>query len=500
MNFGLIGLLTISVLAGAIIWIRYHRLKQFVARLADDLRFQVEQRQPLEILSVPERAVPLYLAIKSLLRQLPSNIGRDPLTGLPNRQWFKRAITPLMPVTSGTLVMLDIDRFRLVNDLFGFSTGDELLQGYAARLRQSLSQPRLVARMDGDEFILFYEQPLAIEALKGLQLELQQPYLVDKTPIGIKVRVGYLQLEAHHADISLMLKRVDLAVKKARDSRNGIAGYETGDDSLHLREMQIIHGLPKALHNNQLYLVYQPKESLHSGKCKQVEALLRWEHPQLGIVPPAEFIPLAECAGMISLVSHWVLEKVLLQQQQWRANGVEIRVAVNLAGSDFEQDIVTCIERKLQQYQLPGDALALEITEGVLIANTGGTRDKLQQLRQMGIEVAIDDFGTGHSSLAYLKDLPVDEIKIDKAFVDDLLLDCRAEYIMQSTINLAHHLGFRVTVEGVENSSQREALKKMGADLLQGQLFAHPMRAAELVYHSHRLSLGNGLPLTHAIS
>jgi EAL domain-containing protein (putative c-di-GMP-specific phosphodiesterase class I) len=175
-------------------------------------------------------------------------------------------------------------------------------------------------------------------------------------------------------------------------------------------------------------------------------------------------------------------------------------VAVNLAGSDFEQDIVTCIERKLQQYQLPGDALALEITEGVLIANTGGTRDKLQQLRQMGIEVAIDDFGTGHSSLAYLKDLPVDEIKIDKAFVDDLLLDCRAEYIMQSTINLAHHLGFRVTVEGVENSSQREALKKMGADLLQGQLFAHPMRAAELVYHSHRLSLGNGLPLTHAIS
>ncbi|WP_244859321.1 GGDEF domain-containing protein [Shewanella dokdonensis] len=214
MIFGLIGLLTISVLAGAIIWIRYRRLKSFVAKLAEDLRFQVEHRQPLEISTVPERAVPLYLVIKSLLRQLPSNIGIDPLTGLPNRQWFKRAITPLMPVTRGTLVMLDIDRFRLVNDLFGFSAGDKILQGYAARLRQSMPQPRFVVRMDGDEFLLFYEQPLNTAALETLQQELQRPYQMDKTPIGLKVRVGYLQLDSHHADTSLMLKRVDLALKK----------------------------------------------------------------------------------------------------------------------------------------------------------------------------------------------------------------------------------------------------------------------------------------------
>ncbi|WP_244859320.1 EAL domain-containing protein [Shewanella dokdonensis] len=232
---------------------------------------------------------------------------------------------------------------------------------------------------------------------------------------------------------------------------------------------------------------------MHSGKCTQVEALLRWEHPQLGVVSPAEFIPLAECAGMISLVSHWVVEKVLQQQQQWRAHGVDVRVAINLAGSDFEQDVVACICDKLKQYQLPAEVLALEITEGVLIANLSGTRDKLQQLRQMGIEVAIDDFGTGHSSLAYLKDLPVDEIKIDKAFVDDLLLDLRAQRIVCTTIEMAHHLGYRVTVEGVEDTRQRELLRRMGADLLQGQLFANPMRGAELAYHGKSLQL-NSLP------
>ena len=498
MIFGLIAVLTLSVLAGVVLGIRYWRLKQFIALLADDLRSQVEHKQPLDIAEVPERGVPLYLAIKSLIRQIPTNIGRDALTGLPNRQWFKRAITPLMPVTNGTMVMLDIDRFRFVNDLFGFSAGDKLLQGYAARLRQSTPQPRFVARMDGDEFLLFYEQQLTLADLEALQQQLQLPYEIDKTPIGIKVKVGYLQLQQHHADTSLMLKRVDLALKKARDDRRGIAAYESGDDSVHLREMQIIHSLPKALQHNQLYVVYQPKESLHTGKCEQVEALIRWEHPQLGVVSPAEFIPLAECAGMIHLVTHWVMDKVLQQQQQWRAQGVNIRVAVNLAGSDFEQDVVACISHKLQQYQLTGDAIALEITEGVLIANMSGTCEKLQQLRQMGIEVAIDDFGTGHSSLAYLKDLPVDEIKIDKAFVDDLLVDRRAQRIVLTTIEMAHHLGFRVTVEGVENSRQRELLKRMGADLLQGMLFSNPMRGAELAYHGDTLQL-NCMPLAQSL-
>ncbi|MFQ6370178.1 putative bifunctional diguanylate cyclase/phosphodiesterase [Shewanella sp. YIC-542] len=489
MIVGLAGLLAISVLVGLVLWWRYRRLQRFVGQLAEALRFASEHPKPLALSRVPSKAEPLYLVTKSLLQRLPANAGKDPLTGLQDRQWFKRVMTPLMPVTRGTLVLLDIERLRLVNDLFGFNVGDILLRSYAGRLSQGTPTPRFVARLDGDEFLLFYEQALTLPNLEALQQQLQQPYNIGSTPIGIRVKMGYLPLAQHHADMSLMLKRVDLALKKARNKQNSIAVYEAGDDQLHLREMNIIHSLPKALRHDQLYVVYQPKETLQNGSCEQVEALIRWEHPQLGQIAPSEFIPLAERAGMISLVSQWMVDNVLQQQQRWRKQGLDLRVAVNLGSNDFEQDVVACISQKLAQYQLPGSVLALEITEGVLLANLGSTREKLQQLQHLGLEIAIDDFGTGHSSLAYLKDLPVDELKIDKSFVDDLLTDGKARRIVLTTIEMAHYLGYRVTVEGVEDAQQRHVLQQMGADVLQGNLFSRPLRGAELAFHREGLRL-----------
>ncbi|QSX32835.1 bifunctional diguanylate cyclase/phosphodiesterase [Shewanella avicenniae] len=493
-------LLVVALLLLAAVACRYNHLKRFINKLANNVREQADQRQPLEFAEVPELMMPLYTAFKALLRQLPSSIGRDALTGLPNRAMLKKTLTPLMPITKGSLVLLNIEKFRFVNDLFGFNTGDKVLQAFALRLRQLESQPRFVARMDGDEFLLFYENEVSYELLQQMQQLVQQPYVIDNAPIGLKTKIGCLQLAKDHADISLMLRRVDLALKKAAQSHHLIAIYETGDDTVNLREMKIINSLPRALNKNQLYLVYQPKESLETGQCLQVEALIRWDHSELGFISPAEFIPLAECAGMQGLVSDWVMDNAMAQISRWQRQGIDLRVAVNLSSSDFEKDIVAIIADKLKAHNIPATALAVELTEGTLVADMQDTRTKLRQLREMGIEVAIDDFGTGHSSLAYLKDLPVDEIKIDRAFLQDLLTDVSALHIMRSSIQLAHQLGFRVTVEGVETKAQREALRKLGADVIQGQYYANPMRAAELEYHGinfHLFSKMEGQDLTH---
>lgn len=481
-------IIVLLMLVAAVSWWRQRQLKQFINKLANNVREQTEHTQLLEFADVPGIMLPLYTAFKALVRQLPDNIGRDPLTGLPNRATLKKALTPLMPITQGSLVLLNIDKFRFVNDLFGFHTGDKVLQALALRLRQFSPAPRFVARMDGDEFLLYFEQQVDQAQLLQLQHAVQQPYTVGDAPIGLKIKLGVLQLAKHHADVSQMLRRVDLALKKAVQAPF-IAYYVQHDDQANQREVNIINSLPKALQQQQLYLVYQPKALFENNRCIQVEALIRWEHAELGRISPAEFIPLAECAGMQGLVSDWVLDTAVAQLARWQQQGLRLPIAINLSSSDFAQDVVAKISAKLTEYQVDPTLLALELTEGTLVSDLDDTKYKLNQLRAMGIKIAIDDFGTGHSSLAYLKDLPVDEIKIDKAFVDDLLTDINALKIMRSTIQLVHQLGFKVTVEGIESEGQRSVLKKLNADVIQGQIYAHPMRAAELLYHAQDFGL-----------
>ncbi|MCH1920185.1 EAL domain-containing protein [Shewanella sp. A3A] len=488
MIYLLIGALVLLSLVMAVSVWRHYQLKRFIHRLANHVREQTEHTLPLDFTDVPALMLPLYTAFKTLLRQLPANIGRDPLTGLPNRANLKKTLAPLMPLTHGALVLLNIEQFRFVNDLFGFHTGDKVLQAFALRLRQFSSQPRFIARMGGDEFLLFFDTVVEQTQLLALQQLLQQPYLVGNAPIGLKVKIGVLQLATDHADVSQMLRRVDLALKKATQPPF-IAQYQHGDDQANQREMSIINSLPKALQQQQLYLVYQPKQALASGQCVQAEALMRWEHPHLGRISPAEFIPLAECAGMLGLVSDWVLDAAVAQLARWQQQGIRLPLAINLSSSDFEQDVVGKISAKLAEYQVDASLVALELTERTLVANLPDTQQKLRELRALGIKVAIDDFGTGHSSLAYLKDLPVDEIKIDKAFLDDLLINPNALKIMRCSIQLAHQLGFSVTVEGVETAAQRQLLVKLGVDVIQGLIFAKPMRAAELVCYAEKLRL-----------
>ncbi|WP_372873245.1 putative bifunctional diguanylate cyclase/phosphodiesterase [Shewanella sp.] len=473
------------------LWYRQSRSHElFLHHLQRELASKTEQRQPLNISHIPEAFFPLYQSIQHLLLHAPSSSGKDKLTGLPNRVGFKRAMTHAMPVTTGTLVLVDLYRFRYVNDLFGFVFGDKLLHAFADRLRLMPKKPRQLARMNGDEFLLFFDHTLSEQALLDIKHLLQQPFNIHDTPVSVRVQMGFVQLDEHHADVSQMLRRADLALKRARSQKDMVAGYEQGDDVSQRRELSIINSLPKALAQNHLYLVYQPKESLHRGGCEQVEALIRWEHPELGLISPGEFIPLAEYAGMIDLVSAWALEKVLMQQVRWRAEGIFIRVAVNLSVEDLqESSLPSLVANALARYQLSGEVLALEITESTLMSNPAKATDNINQLRSLGVKVAIDDFGTGHSSLAYLKDLPADEVKIDRAFLDGALTHARSHNVMATSIQLAKGLGFEVTVEGVETAAMRSLVKQLGADTIQGEFFAKPMRALELEMDLDRLGI-----------
>ncbi|MCL2912811.1 bifunctional diguanylate cyclase/phosphodiesterase [Shewanella corallii] len=459
-----------------------YRQQQFLRRLVASIRRRKLPAEPLNIHGIPVSFKPLCDNLEELLDSLPADLGTDKLTGLLNRLGFKSAVGRMSPITSGTFVILDIHRFRYVNDLFGFNFGDKLLIMLTERLQTLHRQPELLARVKGDEFLLYYDEEVDREKLNQLRGRLQVPFDINGTPISIKLQFGCLTHEHIPDDVSLLLRRLDLSLKQSRESKDLIGFYGEGDDRHQVRELTLIHDLPRGLMQGQLFMMYQPKQGVNESGFRQVEALIRWQHPRLGMVSPGEFIPLAEYAGMIELVSRWALMTVLEQQQQWRSQGLALQVAVNLSTQDLSSNSLSQeIETRLKQYDLPADALMVEITESTLMANVDKSLATLNRLRELGVKLAIDDFGTGHSSLAYLKHLPVDEVKIDKAFLDELLTDPHAQHIMETSILLARKLGFEVTVEGVETHGICEMLTTMGADKLQGELIGLPMTAEDLV-------------------
>ncbi|MGI2259087.1 putative bifunctional diguanylate cyclase/phosphodiesterase [Shewanella sp. GXUN23E] len=470
----------LAVLVLALLWQQW-RQRIFLGRLISSIRSRRLPAEPLSIDGIPPLFKPLCDNLAELLDALPADLGEDKLTGLLNRLGFKSALGRMSPIARGTFIILDIHHFRYVNDLFGFSFGDRLLVMLANRLQNLSVAPTLIARVKGDEFLLYYRQDVDRHQLSQLRGRLQVPFELDEVHIGIKIQIGCLSPEHVPEEASLLLRRLDLALKKGREANDLIGFYDEGDDQRQLRELLLIHGLPRGLMQGQLFMMYQPKQKLHEQGIYQVEALIRWQHPTLGMVSPGEFIPLAEYAGMIELVSRWALVTVLEQQQRWREQGLELQVAVNLSTQDLSSNSLTQeIAARLAQFNLPAEALMVEITESTLMANVDKALHTLNSLRELGVKLAIDDFGTGHSSLAYLKHLPVDEVKIDKAFVDDLLTDSHAQHIMETSIMLARKLGFEVTVEGVETEAVRQILTVMGADKLQGELIAGPMTAPAL--------------------
>lgn len=422
-------------------------------------------------------------------QQLLFNAGHDSLTGCYNRTAAERLLLPWLNLQDGCLIQLNIRQFKNINDVLGFSNGDLLLQQLAQRLGQLTPAPELSARLGGDEFLLLFSAAKTAEQVQQLVQQLLNGYLLQRSVINLKLQAGVLNFSAGKVSVNDALRRVNIAQENARHAPAGMAFYQQGQDESHQRELTLIHDLPQALQNGQFYVVYQPKVDIQQQQCHSAEALIRWQHPQLGFIPPDQFIALAEHAGCINLITDWMLQQVTSQAAVWQQQGIAIQLAVNLSVFDLlNPQLTDNIQQLLQQQQLPASALALEVTESAIMQDADTVIQQLRQLRSLGISLAIDDFGTGQSSLAYLKQLPVHEVKIDRAFIKDIEHNNNDALIVSATTQLAHSLGFSVTAEGLENRAGLARLQQCGCDKVQGYFFAKPLRAEQFSLWLHQFA------------
>ncbi len=413
----------------------------------------------------------------------------DVLTQLPNRVLLMGRLEQAMARARRegnelALLFIDMDRFKNVNDTFGHHVGDGLLLEVGRRLCTLVRDSDIVARLGGDEFVLVLADTgtSALRTAAAVASEVVRvlggSYLVDGHEMHSTPSIGIGVFPQDGDDPDTLLKNADLAMYHAKSAgRNNFQFFTAAMNEATAERLALEGGLRTAIERDELSLHYQPQVDVASGLTVAFEALLRWRHPQLGPVPPLKFIPVAEDTGQIEAIGAWVLGQALAQVVRWRAAGHEhLRVAVNLSAQQLRTDgFVALVAQGLQRHGLPGAALELEITESVAMRDPARTADMLRQLRGLGVSLAIDDFGTGHSSLAYLKQLPLNCLKLDRSFVMDLEHDANDAAICRATIQLAHSLGLGVVAEGVENAAQLEFLRRLDCDVVQGYHFSKPL-------------------------
>jgi diguanylate cyclase (GGDEF)-like protein len=432
-------------------------------------------------------------ASNRLRRQAAENRRRalhDALTGLPNRVLFRQLIAHALDNeargTRVAVLLMDLDRFREVNDTLGHHNGDLLLEEIGARLRDDFPQADTVARLGGDEFgVLLRGVGGAAEAeavAQELARRLERPFDLDQVrQLHVEASVGIALHPDHGEDADALIQHADVAMYAAKDSRAGIAVYDAARDQYSSDRLALISELRRAIERNELVLHHQPKVDLE-GEVAGAEALVRWQHPERGLILPSEFLPAAEHTGLIRPLTRWVLETALRHCATWRREGRDLSVAVNLSAANLaDAELPDDVGRLLRRAGLPAHRLTLEITESTAMADPVRARGVLQRLSALGVSLSIDDFGTGHSSLDYLRRLPVDELKIDRSFISDMDGDPNDEVIARSTIELGHNLGLRVVAEGVESEETLAWLSAAGCDLVQGYAVSAPLPADELV-------------------
>ena len=422
----------------------------------------------------------------------------DGLTDLPNRTLLydrlrqailsgKRNQQPL------ALLVMDLDRFKEINDTFGHHGGDEVLRQVAVRLRSELRESDTIARLGGDEFAIILpdvpdEAAAGITAGRLLQA-LLQPLVIDGEQLEVRASVGIVLFPKHAEDPDTLLRRADAAMYVAKRANSGSAFYTAEHDSENRSGLTLTFELRNAIDQRDLLLHYQPMLRCGTGELIGVEALVRWQHPRHGLMGPDRFIPLAEETRLIRPLGRRVLEDAAQQQDRWRKQGMNLRMAVNLSIRNLQDpELLPWVVRIFETYLILPGGLTIEITESTLMADSEEALRALRPLKAMGVRVAIDDFGTGFSSLAHLKRLPVDELKIDKAFVIEMASEKKNSLIVQSTIDLAHALGLVVVAEGVEDRVVWEMLADQGCDFAQGFYLSRPMPADELEGWVHNRS------------
>ncbi|GAA1542934.1 hypothetical protein GCM10009827_073190 [Dactylosporangium maewongense] len=416
--------------------------------------------------------------------------SHDSLTGLPNRALFARraadALRDAQDRGAGTSVlMLDLDRFKEVNDTLGHHYGDELLRQVAARTSATVRSGDLVARLSGDEFAILLPQAAAHDAARlatRLQSELHRSFVLDDVTVDIEASIGVAAAPEHATTVEAALRCADIAMYSAKDTKTGVAVYDPAMQVEDGSRLLLLGDLRRALDStDQLTLHYQPKIRLNDGQVSGAEALVRWQHPTRGAIPPAEFIPVAETTGLISRLTLYVLRAALGQVRTWLDDGLTLPVAVNVSPRCLlDAGLVGHVVALLREFDVPASLLRLEVTESAVMANPATATATLTELHELGVRLSIDDYGTGYSSMAYLKRLPVDELKVDRTFVLHMDADHDDAVLVRGAIELGHNLGMTVVAEGVEGIAHVAALQALGCDIAQGYHYARPMPAADL--------------------
>lgn len=410
----------------------------------------------------------------------------DSLTGLANRTMFGNAISEVLTTVndvSGAVLLMDLDQFKEVNDALGHHHGDRLLIELANRLESITTSGHLAARLGGDEFAVLMPEATARDAFQyaaRIRDSFARPIVIDGITLQTNVSVGIALFPDHASDADGLVQRADSAMYQAKHDGTGVALHKPDDLNDGLRRLQIIGDLRSAIANGELLLHYQPKVCFEAGGIEGLEALVRWQHPTLGMLPPDEFIGLAEVSGLIQDLTMYVIRAAVADTARLREIGVDLPVAVNLSARNlYHPRLLAIILLALEREGVPTSAFRIEITESELMDDPSTAMVVLQQLRDHGVQVSIDDFGTGYSSLSYLRDLPIDEIKIDRSFVADITDG--DDVVVRSIIDLGHALGVDVLAEGVETVQQWHHLRRLGCDVGQGYLISRPLNFDALV-------------------
>jgi diguanylate cyclase (GGDEF)-like protein len=432
----------------------------------------------------------VWTASRKLRAQSAANwelASHDRLTGLANRELLQERVQQALrgSTRSGrhcALLLLDLDRFKEVNDTLGHHVGDLLLQQVGPRLEGVLRDGDSIARLGGDEFVVLLtdlEDPLrARDVAKRIVMVVSAPFRLDSMSVDVDVSIGIALSPQHGTDFDELLQHADIAMYAAKTSRSGFAVYAPETDQASPERLAMLGQLRQAVEEpSQLLLHYQPKADLVTGEVLGVEALVRWQHPTRGLLPPGEFIPLAERTGLIRPLTVQVLAAALTQVRAWNQQGLKLQMAVNISTRCLDEGLPDLVSHLLQENQVPSGQLELEITESTIMADPDRAITVLTRLQALGVGLSIDDFGTGYSSMAYLKLLPVNELKIDQSFVTGMTKGSTDTAIVRSCIELAHNLGMTVIAEGVETASVWSQLTELGCNLGQGYYLAKPMPA-----------------------
>jgi diguanylate cyclase (GGDEF)-like protein/PAS domain S-box-containing protein len=416
----------------------------------------------------------------------------DALTGLPNRtllfESLDRAIDEARAHGGSllALMLMDLDRFKEVNDTFGHHFGDALLKQVAFRLRNQIHCEDLVARLGGDEFAVVLprvdDSNSVAQAARRILGTLEQPFVIEGQVLEVGASIGIALFPEHGTDARTLLRRADVAMYAAKQKQSGYSFHREDGSSRSPDQLALVVELRHAVERNELVAHYQPKLHMRSGLMTRAEVLVRWDHPTRGHLPPSQFVPLAERTGLIRSMTDWLLEHAIGQCRVWQDAGAPIHIAVNVsARSLLDQGLPGKVQSTLDRWGVDPRFLKIEITESSIMADPAHALAILSMLQSMGVRLSVDDFGTGYSSLTHLRELPIDEIKIDKSFVIGMARNEADVAIVRTVIDLAHNLGKQVCAEGVEDEATWRMLKELGCDLAQGFWIAKPMAADDLM-------------------